>query len=238
MNALPIDHVNAYSTGPVSWITKGTVDLDIHLLFPFSDADDDMIDQILTEIDGIRNNASLKFEKIIAQRNIPIKQHSDATFSLKKVRKYGLQYPNLPQNSDQANVTNSDVLIFSKIQFNDLKASIPLTVPELSYMTNALIRPVVAYLNSNRTKIPLSCSIRMDENNFDGADDFYTAGLVYVLSEEVGRSLIALVNNEHERNRRIKEIGLWSVSELSKTIMSVVESARGDRWNSYHTTDN
>jgi distribution and morphology protein 31 len=74
----------------------------------------------------------------------------------------------------------------------------------------------------------------MDMINFDGAYDFYTAGLVDVLSEEVGRALIALLNDEHERNKRIKEIGLWSVSEISKSIISLVENARGDRgWTAY-----
>jgi mitochondrial distribution and morphology protein 31 len=74
----------------------------------------------------------------------------------------------------------------------------------------------------------------LTQTNFNGAYDIYTAGLVDVMSEEVGRSLIALVQDEHERNKRIKEIGYWSVAELSKNIVSIVENARGDRgWNAY-----
>lgn len=54
-----------------------------------------------------------------------------------------------------------------------------------------------------------------------------------MLSEEIGRALISLANDETERNKRIKEIGMWSVGELSKSIVSIVEGARGNRWNAY-----
>jgi mitochondrial distribution and morphology protein 31 len=138
MNALPIDHVNAYSTGPVSWITKGTVDIDMHVLFPASETDEDMIDQILDEIDGIRDKAINKFEKVIAEHQIPITSSATPRSRLKQLRKYGTQFPHVPEVKEPK--IKSELLIFSKIQLNDLKASVPLSVPQLSYMTNALIR--------------------------------------------------------------------------------------------------
>ena len=42
------------------------------------------------------------------------------------------------------------------VKLDNLKASVPIKPPELSYMTSALIRPVVAFMNSNHTSIPLS----------------------------------------------------------------------------------
>jgi distribution and morphology protein 31 len=141
MNALPIEHVNAYANGPVSWITKGTIDLDMHVLFPLSD-NEDIIDHILDEIDGIRTKAALKFEKIISDRQIPVKRTETSKFTFKNMRKYGLQHPHIPETTK---TSKSEIIMFSKIQFNDLKASIPLSVPQLSYMTNALIR----YISTN-----------------------------------------------------------------------------------------
>jgi distribution and morphology protein 31 len=136
MNGLPIDHVNAYASGPVSWITKGTIDLDMHVLFPVSE-NEDILDHILDEIDGMRTKAVLKFEKMISDRQIPVKRTESSQFTFKNMRKYGLQHPHIPERSKSS---KSESIMFSKIQFNDLKASIPLSVPQLSYMTNALIR--------------------------------------------------------------------------------------------------
>jgi len=43
-----------------------------------------------------------------------------------------------------------------EIKLDNLKATVPVKPPELSYMTNALIRPTVAFINSNHTTtIPL-----------------------------------------------------------------------------------
>ena len=42
------------------------------------------------------------------------------------------------------------------VKLDNLKASVPIRPPELNYMTSALIRPIVAFMNSNHTSIPLS----------------------------------------------------------------------------------
>ncbi|OUM63390.1 hypothetical protein PIROE2DRAFT_10111, partial [Piromyces sp. E2] len=42
------------------------------------------------------------------------------------------------------------------VKLDNLKASVPIKPPELNYMTSALIRPIVAFMNSNHTSIPLS----------------------------------------------------------------------------------
>jgi hypothetical protein len=55
-----------------------------------------------------------------------------------------------------------------------------------------------------------------------------------VLSEEVGRAIMKLVNDEAEQSKRLKQIGLWSVSELSHSLLKVLEQTRGDRgWSQF-----
>jgi distribution and morphology protein 31 len=49
-----------------------------------------------------------------------------------------------------------------KVKIKNIKAYVPIITPELGYMSNALIRPVVGYMNSNKTLIPLSMSAQMD----------------------------------------------------------------------------
>ncbi|KAJ1332557.1 hypothetical protein BSLG_008859 [Batrachochytrium salamandrivorans] len=69
----------------------------------------------------------------------------------------------------------------------------------------------------------------MDVNNFNGAWDIYAAGLVDVLSEETGRALSRLVQDERERTRRLRHIGIWSLQECSRAIISLLEYIRGTR---------
>lgn len=216
ISGLGIDHFSSYSTGPLNWITKGTVDVDTHMLIPHEGQTDDMLDRILDEIDGLR-----------ASQHANMGPHKIRT--LKHIRRYGIH--------KSVGITKelSAILFISKIDVNDLKASVPIVTPQLTYMSNALIRPVVAYMNANRTKISLNCDAKFDVINFEGAQDVFTAGLAELISEEVGRNLILLASDDAERLRRIKDIGLWGISELSKTIATLLELARFDdsSWKSY-----
>ncbi|KAI8608194.1 hypothetical protein BC830DRAFT_1263014 [Chytriomyces sp. MP71] len=94
-------------------------------------------------------------------------------------------------------------------------------------MANALIRPVVAYMNAHRVRIPLSFEARLDMRAFEGAWDFWACGLVEVVAEEVGRALTLLVLDERERVRHLKRIGLWNVQHATKNLMEVVDFVRG-----------
>ncbi|KAJ1332556.1 hypothetical protein BSLG_008858 [Batrachochytrium salamandrivorans] len=66
MSAVPIDHLKVGATGPFSWITRGTVDLDLHVLIPRLSSDDDVFDQLFDELDGIREVAIDKIEEAIS----------------------------------------------------------------------------------------------------------------------------------------------------------------------------
>lgn len=45
-----------------------------------------------------------------------------------------------------------------------------------------------------------------------------------------------LVKNESEQSKRLKQIGLWSVSELSQALLKIVEHTRGDKgWAQFET---
>lgn len=49
-----------------------------------------------------------------------------------------------------------------EFRFNNTKASIPLQTGSISYLSNAMIRPIVAFLNNNRTVMPIRCRLEMD----------------------------------------------------------------------------
>lgn len=45
----------------------------------------------------------------------------------------------------------------------------------------------------------------------------------------MGRSVTDMVNDEAEQTKRLKQIGLWSLGELSQKILGLLELATGDR---------
>lgn len=185
---LPIEHLNAETTGPFSWITKGTVDLDLHFLVPHSVHDEDLFDRILDEVDGVREIAMDKFESVIPSKILQKRER----FSLKHMRHYGLQYtfrendvesdeiiedslnPShqedledliRPKSLDKVDPDSSIVMLW-KVKLRDFKANVPIVNESLSYMSNAFIRPIVGFMNANKTLIELSLSAQMDVVTF------------------------------------------------------------------------
>ncbi|KAF9430933.1 Mitochondrial distribution and morphology protein 31, mitochondrial precursor [Podila epigama] len=116
--------------------------------------------------------------------------------------------------------------------FNDTKASIPLQTESMSYLSNAMVRPIVAFMNSNRTVTPIRCRVEMDLSEFDGSWTIYDSNLMNNLSTEVGKAWANLVADERERNRKLKRVGLWGLQSMTRNIVSVYDYARGSRGNS------
>ncbi|TPX38470.1 hypothetical protein SeLEV6574_g07772 [Synchytrium endobioticum] len=121
------------------------------------------------------------------------------------------------------------IRFFFDVRLNDLRASVPLVSPELSYLNSALVRPVVAYMNANRTITPMVFGVQVDLNNFDGAWTIYSAGLAEVLAEEVGRCFTHLVRDERERAKRLRRVGLWTLQSVSKNIVTLSDYLRGTK---------
>ncbi|KAI9596486.1 mitochondrial distribution and morphology protein family 31/32 [Syncephalis fuscata] len=233
VDGINIDHLNAGVTGPFGWITSATVDLSAHITFP-TEPEDDLLAQLLTEwVERVDAMAA-------ARRHIGA-FHDDlvATIIRSTTTKESIKESALVSTADTATEsttesiadtsidTTSKVIIDLSVRFNNVKASVPLVAEDLSYLNNALIRPVVAYMNWHRTCIPVRCSIGIDLNEFDGAWTVYEAGLVDIVSEHVGRALVQLTTDERERNRRLKRVGLWGLQSVTRNLISVVDYARG-----------
>ncbi|KAF9174053.1 Mitochondrial distribution and morphology protein 31, mitochondrial precursor [Mortierella sp. AD011] len=116
-----------------------------------------------------------------------------------------------------------------EFRFNDTKASIPLQTESISYLSNAAIRPIVAFMNSNRTVTPIRCRVELDLSEFDGSWTVYDSNLMSNLSTEVGKAWANLVADERERNRKLKRVGLWGLQSMTRNIVSVYDYARGNR---------
>lgn len=78
------------------------------------------------------------------------------------------------------------IIMDLRIQLNDVRAAVPVFSKDLSYANSALIRPIVAYINSRRTCIPINCRVIKRADEFDGSWTIFDSGLMDDLSAEVG----------------------------------------------------
>jgi hypothetical protein len=109
-----------------------------------------------------------------------------------------------------------------EIKLDNLKATVPVKPPELSYMTNALIRPTVAFINSNHTTtIPLFFEFELPLDNFDGSWTLYDSEIADAFGTGMSTSIAELVKNERERNKAMKQVSLWSLPSVSKNVINI-----------------
>lgn len=178
IDGINIDHINANVKGPLGWITKGTIDVDLHVSIP-QGSDEDVLGLVMAEVGDMKTLALNKIEEAILSRplndKIPLLK-TTRTFAFENQQQQP-QSPPLsqaqtqiqPQQQQQVSTTlvtatqkKSPLLMQWNIKLKNLKASVPLATQELSYLNNALIRPIVAYMNANKTSISLSFNAKMD----------------------------------------------------------------------------
>ncbi|THC95944.1 hypothetical protein EYZ11_004586 [Aspergillus tanneri] len=125
--------------------------------------------------------------------------------------------------SDQAGETGvSDdrrfLITDLRLHLNNVRAVVPLFTRDLSYINNALIRPIVAYINSRRTFIPVHCRLVKRVGDFDGSWTIFDSGLMDDLSAAVYDAFARDVVDEQARKRRFKKVGFWSLQLAAQAI--------------------
>ncbi|KAJ1826168.1 Mitochondrial distribution and morphology protein 31, mitochondrial precursor, partial [Coemansia sp. RSA 2599] len=118
-----------------------------------------------------------------------------------------------------------------QVEFNDIRASVPLSAPQLGYplLSSVLVRPIVAYMNAHRTSLPMRCQLRLQIDDFDGAWSFWDSGADALISRGIGAAFAQLAQNERERNRRLKLVGLWSVTAAVRQLVRFVDFVSSQR---------
>ncbi|PVU91229.1 hypothetical protein BB559_004219 [Furculomyces boomerangus] len=125
------------------------------------------------------------------------------------------------------NISRS-VYVGLNVSFNNIRASVPLTTPHLSYLNSTLlVRPIVSYMHNHRVSLPMRCKLHLDIENFNGSWNAYDSCVVDLVSLGVGKAFAQLVTDEQERKRRLKLIGLWSVSAIAKQATLFLEYLTG-----------
>lgn len=127
MDGLNVDHLQAMTTaeGPISWITSGKVDAVLDIKFPRDPQGDLALNALLGELADAISSAA---ERIPGQRELAKPPLS------------------APSDNDRMEETEPQVVIDIDLRFRDLKAAVPIFTNDLSYVNNALIRPIVAFM--------------------------------------------------------------------------------------------
>jgi distribution and morphology protein 31 len=134
IDGVNIDHIQAATTegGPMSWIKSGKVDAVLDIKFPH-DTGEDVFDAIFGEIADAITTATTSLslnDRIPGQRQLakpPLTAPSDV-------------------GDDEQSQKSGSLIIDIDLRFRDLKAAVPIFTNDLSYVNNAAVRPIVAFM--------------------------------------------------------------------------------------------
>ncbi|OPB39609.1 mitochondrial distribution and morphology protein [Trichoderma guizhouense] len=200
IDGLKIDHLNRGVEGPFGWIYEGNVDIVADVMFP-EDMDDSITKVVTDFYDQLEGTVIANRYRFLPRAPTPEK-FSESERAEKKAQK-------------QANESEEDrrlVIMDLRIHLNDVKAAVPLFTPDLSYVNQALVRPIVAYINAKKTYIPISSRIIKPLGDFDGSWTVFDCGLLDDASAETYEAFAKDVEDQQSRVRRFRKVGFWTLS--------------------------
>ncbi|GAA5879414.1 hypothetical protein JCM16303_003194 [Sporobolomyces ruberrimus] len=155
---------------------------------------------------------ALRFAKAVKARSSEEENENEGEF-LRKVHEGDEELDDLEEDK----IVSIDL----DLRFKDLKAHVPYFTSNLSYVNNALIRPIVAFINSNRTLIPIHCQIDLGLSEFNGSWTTYDVGILDRMSEQVYAALAHHVQSQNDQ--RIQTVGLWTLQMTANAVLSAFQ---------------
>jgi distribution and morphology protein 31 len=241
IDGLKIDHLNRNDRGPFGWIYEGNVDIVADVMFPNDDDDSigkvvsdfyDRLEEAVTSnrylhlLDGTNRhlwNQSLdtsRGEEIVYNDSF---QETTQFPVVEEPKTEPIPTTPSPEETEETSTppattstTKNEppryLVMDLRIHLNDVKATVPVFTSDLSYVNQALVRPIVAYINAKKTYIPIGCRIVKRASDFDGAWTVFDCGLMNDVSAEVYEAFARDVEDQQSRVRRLKKVGFWTLS--------------------------
>lgn len=199
------------ATGPLNWIKEGTLDISLSITLPSKES-------------------SAKYRELVTTRQMTTQEmpttqemgnlSNDANDEAEVGGSVKVEDTKEITTNTTTTTTNTDsgmgMEMRFDVMFNHLRVSAPLYTPELSYLNNAVVHPILAYMNSHSKHIPLSFDVRLDLANLDGARTPSEAGMWLGLSSSVALEFAQLVHDTQTTetlrsvaNTLIKDCWLW-----------------------------
>lgn len=193
INGIKMDILSKNASGPLGWIKDGTLDIYAVIKIP-PKVYNEKLTHTATRSTVIPND-SINNEDV---RDILVEAQSD---------------PNDPYFTP--------VAMELGIQFNHINASAPLYSPTLSVVSNALVHPILAYINTHSKHIPLNLSINLPQGSFDGAWTPAQAQFWEALSSSVAVAFSDIVK-EKNTPENIKSVFNELLSEMWDYFTSLI----------------
>ncbi|KAK6002747.1 hypothetical protein QM012_001497 [Aureobasidium pullulans] len=198
IDGLNIDHLNRGVEGPFSWIHEGNVDIVADIMFP---ADQD------GSIAKVMSDFYDRMEATVAHNYLHTTHQHDTS-----------DHHDEQEVSDENEEDKRFIVMDLRVHLNDVRAAVPIFTRDLSYVNNALIRPIVAYINSKRTFIPINCRVVKRVSEFDGSWTVFDSGLLDDLSRETYEAFARDIVDDGARTRRLKKVGLWTIQLAAQAL--------------------
>ncbi|KAG8902332.1 Mitochondrial distribution and morphology protein 31, mitochondrial precursor [Tulasnella sp. 403] len=232
IDGVNIDHVQ-YLTGtdgPIAWITAGKVDSVVDIRFGRDPAEEVDIQALLGEIAANISAAATGSPSPDPSNNDGLNRHAallpppvpERIPGQRELARPALTAPSEDTRDIEGWQTPSQVVIDIDLRFRDLKAAVPIFTNDLSYTRNALIRPIVAFINANRTLVPIRCRIVKDLKEFNGSWTIWQTGLSDDVAVKTYDALAHHVVNANQR--RLKTVSLWSLRMTAGAISSALKN--------------
>lgn len=198
IDALKIDHLNKGVEGPFGWIHEGNVDIIADIMLPADN--DESIAQVLSDLYD-RMEAT-----VTSNRYMHLLENHPSVKGLNNTQELAAFQERYAREEDKR-----FLVIDLKVHLNNVRAAVPLFTNDMSYINQALIRPIVAYINNKKTFIPINCRLVKRSSEFDGSWTIYDSGLMEDLSAETYEAFARDVVDNQARMRRLKKVGIWSI---------------------------
>ncbi|KDQ55847.1 hypothetical protein JAAARDRAFT_180712 [Jaapia argillacea MUCL 33604] len=204
IDGVNIDHLQSMTTheGPISWITSGKLDAVLDIKFPRGVSESDAFNVLF---DAITTSVA---EHIPGQRELA---------------RPPLSAPGDDDEEEREGEGNEKVVVDIDLRFRDIKAAVPLFTRDLSYVNLALTRTIVAFMNANRTLIPIRCRVVQDLSVFDGSWTMWETGLTDAIAAKTYDALAYHVTQANF-NRRIKTVSLWTLQQSASAVLSALRT--------------
>ncbi|PSK55361.1 Mitochondrial distribution and morphology protein 31 [Elsinoe australis] len=197
VDGLKIDHLNRGVEGPFSWIHEGNVDIVADIMFP--NDEDGSIAKVMSDFYD-------RMEATVTSHGYLHTTHQHDTSD----------HHDQPEKEKPAD--DRFIVMDLRVHLNDVRAAVPIFTKDLSYVNNALIRPIVAYINSKRTFIPVNCRVVKRTSEFDGSWTIFDSGLLEDLSRETYEAFSRDIVDGTARTRRLKKVGLWTIQLAAQAL--------------------
>ncbi|CCK72882.1 Mdm31p KNAG_0M00290 [Huiozyma naganishii CBS 8797] len=151
------------------------------------------------------------------QQDLTTTPWTDAVIA--KLRQVRGQTTHMASKGDHADSQSDKIMVDFSLRLKNIRAEVPLFTRQLTYANNALIRPIVGYMNSRRTYIPINCEVTKSVTDFMGSWTIYDSHLIQDLGVQVYDSFAQYVADDEQRSIRVRRVTFWSLQLMLQVVL-------------------